>query len=153
MTGRTNRAEGSWKAFGRHGPNGIDGATRCRQSRVPRSGRDDSIRIDPDDLTGALRSIDGSSDRIDLGRRVHEGKEVLRQRGPLDGLDESMQIRERSGHPLNDGPESTLVLRVTPSSIVATACFVMEQSDRRQFFIPVQGGSTAGPGTFDRPRG
>jgi hypothetical protein len=49
-----------------------------------------------------------------------------------------MQIRQRSSHLLDDRPESALMLGVTPTGIVATACFVMEQSDRRQFHILVQ---------------
>jgi len=45
------------------------------------------------------------------------------------------------------------VLGVPPSGVVATACFVMEQSDWRQFFIPVQGGRTVRHCTHGIPEG
>lgn len=92
MTGWTNRAEGSWKAPGRHGPNGIDGATGCRQGRIPGTGRDDGIRVDPDDLPRDCGSIHRLPDSGDLGPRVDERQEVFVQRDALDRLDEFVKL-------------------------------------------------------------
>jgi hypothetical protein len=70
---------------------------------------------------------------------VHAGKELLVQRNSLDGFHEAVKIRQRSGHLLDDGSESTLVLRMTPAGIVSTTRFVVEQSDLCQVFHPGSG--------------
>jgi hypothetical protein len=147
MPRRANCAESGGEATGHHGPHGIDGAPGRSQGRVPRTGRDGGVRVDPDDLARGFSSIHGPSDSLDMGQRVHAGEEFRIQRNSLDGLDEALKIRQRSGHLLDDGSESTLVLRMAPAGIVSTARFVVEQSDRCQILHPGSGGSTVLPRT------
>ena len=63
--------------------------------------------------------------------RVHASERVHRQRVAFDRFHDAMQIWQRPRHPLDDGPQSTLMLRMPPPGIVATAGFVMVQADGR----------------------